>query len=107
MSEKQKYTIVTNGPVAKFYYQGSHTHPVRRTIIVIEDKKNILVGYEIREGNEVRKVKNAPVKSYRKDRIPNFGDYCRFKMSKKNYSRLDSETTLERMDFDDLVLAGV
>jgi len=107
MSEKQKYTIVTNGPVAKFYYQGSHSHPIRRTILVIEETSKMLVGYEIREGNEVRKVRSAPVKSYLKSRIPNFGDYCRLKMSRQNYNKLDTDSTLERYDFDDLVLAGV
>lgn len=105
--DKQKYTIVAEGPVAKFYYKGTHSHPVRRTIVVIEDKPTMLVGYEIREGNEVRKMKNAPIKSYRKDRIPNFGDYCRFKMNKKNYNKLNTESTLERMDFDELVFSGI
>jgi hypothetical protein len=107
MNTKQKYTLVTNGPVAKFYYKGTHSHPIRRTILVIEENSKMLVGYEIREGKEVRKVRNAPVKSFRKDKIANFGDYCRLKMNNQYYNKLDSDTTLERDDFVDLVMSGV
>jgi len=107
MNTKKKYTLVTDGPVAKFYYKGSHTHPVRRTVLVIEETAKILVGYEIREGKEVRKVGDSPIKSFRKDKIANFGDYCRLKMNNQYYKKLNSESTLERFDFKDLVTCGV
>lgn len=100
------YPLVTKEPVAKFYYRGSHTHPVRRTILVIEENSKVLVGYEIREGKEVRTVKNSPVKSFRKDKIANFGDYCRLKMNHQYYKKRDNESTLERSDFADLVMEG-
>ena len=64
-----KYDLVRNKPVAKFFYQGNHTHPVRRTVLIIENTSKLIVGYELREGNDIRSVKNAPIKSYRKDRI--------------------------------------
>jgi hypothetical protein len=35
----KSYKPVARLPVAKFYYQGNHTHPVRRTVLIIEDTK--------------------------------------------------------------------
>lgn len=93
----KNYDIVEKQPAAKFYYRGSHTHPVRRTVLIIEDLPKVLIGYEIREGNDVRSVKNAPIKSYRKDRIAKGGDYC----------RLPVNTKLERMDLFKLLKAGL
>lgn len=64
-----KYEIVKNLPVARFWYKGSHTHPVRRTVLVTESNKNFICGYELRDGNIVRTASKAPIKSYRRDRI--------------------------------------
>jgi len=103
-----KYKVIpTKRPVAKFYYQGSHTHPVRRTILVTEETSKYLTGYELREGNETRKLRNAPVKRYSKANIARFGDYCRLRMSQKNQDRLDNESTLERRNYFQLALEGV
>lgn len=64
------YDPVKNLPICKFYYKGTHSHPVRRTILRIQSENpNIIVGYELREGYDVRKLKKAPIKSYSKDRI--------------------------------------
>ena len=63
------YQFVKNQPVAKFYYKGDHTHPVRRTILIIEQNDQLITGYELREGSTVRTFNKAPIKSYRKDRI--------------------------------------
>jgi hypothetical protein len=63
------YEPVRNKPVAKFFYKGHHTHPVRRTVLVIKSDRNIIVGYELREGRVLRSIKKAPIKSYRRDRI--------------------------------------
>lgn len=102
-STKQKiypkvYDLVSKKPVARFYYQGKHTHPVRRTVLVIEDRENMIVGYEVREGGTVREVSEALscVKSYRKDRIAKYGDYSRLRMSSKTYLKDPKESTLER-----------
>lgn len=85
-------------PVARFYYQGSHTHPVRRTVLIIEERADMIIGYELREGSTVRTIKEAMkvVKSYRKDRIPNWGDYSRLRMTSKTILKNPQETTLER-----------
>ncbi len=64
-----KYQPVRRNPVARFWYKGHHTHPVRRTILVIESTSQLFIGYEVREGRILRPLKNAPVKSYRKDKI--------------------------------------
>jgi len=64
-----KYELVKNNPVAKFWYKGTHTHPVRRTVLVVRTTPKLVIGYELREGRDVRNLKNAPIKSYRKDKI--------------------------------------
>lgn len=48
------YDLVERKPLARFYYQGSHTHPIRRTVLIIEETETHLRGYEFRCGNEVR-----------------------------------------------------
>jgi len=104
----KEYELVRNQPVAKFYYQGSHSHPVRRTVLLIKNKtnSNILVGYEIREGKTTRNLKNAPVKSYRRSDIPVFGDYSRLRDSKTNKGRKKDETTLVRTNLLGLIRSG-
>jgi hypothetical protein len=64
-----KYEIVRNMPVARFWYKGTHTHPVRRTVLVIEQTREYIRGYELREGRTVRTAGKAPVKTYRRERI--------------------------------------
>ncbi len=92
------YDLVAKLPVARFYYQGTHTHPVRRTVLIIEDRKDTFVGYEFREGTIVRDVTEAlkHVKSYRKDRIAKWGDYARLRMSYKTFMKSPDASTLER-----------
>lgn len=64
-----KYPVLKKKPVARFYYKGQHTHPVRRTILLTEITPTLVRGYELREGSEVRDAAEAPIKSFRKDRI--------------------------------------
>jgi hypothetical protein len=68
--------------VAKFYYKGNHSHPVRREVLVVNDSLNFLVGYELREGKEVRLSSKAPLKSYSKKKIAKYGSYSRLRASK-------------------------
>jgi len=98
MNTKKTYDLVAQKPVARFYYKGKHSHPVRRTVLVIEDRENMIVGYEIREGATVRTVAETLgiVKSYRKDRIAKWGDYKRLRMSSKTFMKDPNESTLER-----------
>jgi len=98
--KKKVYDLVSNKPVAKFYYQGSHSHPIRRTVLVIEDTPTQIVGYEFRCGNDVRSVATAlnenAVKTYRKDRIAKWGDYERLRQTSKTFLKDPDKTTLER-----------
>ena len=98
MATKKIYDLVQKKPVARFYYKGKHSHPVRRTVLVIEDRENMIVGYEIREGDTVRSVLDAQnsIKSYRKDRIAKWGDYSRLRMSHKTFMKDPNASTLER-----------
>ena len=64
-----KYEIVKHLPIARFFYKGSHTHPVRRTVLVTESNRDYICGYELRDGNAVKTASKAPIKSYRRDKI--------------------------------------
>ncbi len=92
------YDLVQKKPVARFYYQGVHSHPVRRTVLVIEETENHITGYEFRTGNVVRTREEAleSIKTYRKDRIAKWGDYGRLRQSYKTFLKDPKKSTLER-----------
>lgn len=102
------YDIVRRLPVARFYYQGNHSHPIRRTVVIIEETKDLIRGYELREGNSVRSLQDVlkTIKSYRKDRIAKWGDYSRLRQSSKNYLKPPEKTTLERSPIVSLFKEG-
>lgn len=102
-TSKKVYDLVEQLPWARFYYQGSHSHPVRRDVLIVEDKPDLIVGYEIREGNTVRDLKSAAVKSYRKDRIARWGDYSRLTKPTARKNKKKNESTLERRAIIDLL----
>ena len=58
------YSVVRNRPVARFRYKGSHSKPVRREIRIVAVEKDVITGYEVREGNVQRDLANAPIKSF-------------------------------------------
>lgn len=89
--------LVSKKPVAKFFYRGTHTHPVRRTVLIVEDSKDTFTGYELREGKQVRTGAKAPIKSYSKNDIAKGGDYC----------RLPKNAGLSRLELIDLIAEGV
>lgn len=64
-----KYTPIRNQPLWKFWYQGTHSHPVRRTVLVTQITDNLITGYELREGKKTRNAFKAPVKSYLREKI--------------------------------------
>jgi hypothetical protein len=100
------YEVVRKLPVARFYYQGNHTHPIRRTILIIESDRKYLKGYELRCGKKVRTRQEAPIRTYLKSEIAKFGDYSRLRNSKKNAGRAATESTLVRTSLKELALAG-
>jgi hypothetical protein len=61
----------TKKAVARFFFKGGHTHPVRRTILIITENKDVISGYEFREGSKVRNTKEAlrNIKTYDKSKI--------------------------------------
>ncbi len=100
---KNKYNFARNLPVCKFYYRGEHTHPIRRTVVRIPNSnRNVITGYELREGQTVRDFSEAPIKSYRKDQIATYGSYSRLKTSGKK----KTDTTLETHPLEILVREG-
>lgn len=97
------FEVVRQMPVARFYYKGTHSHPVRRTVVIIENTKNYLRGYELREGASCRWLRNAPIKSYRKSRIAKWSDLG------LNKHRMPGPpiTSLSRMKLLDLLKVGI
>jgi len=66
--------------------------------------RNVITGFELREGQEVRDFSNAPIKSYRKDQIATYGSYARLKTLKGKKNIKDS--TLETYPLEVLVREG-
>lgn len=98
-----KYNLVDNVPVARFWYKGNHTHPVRRTVLVTESTRDYIKGYELRDGNIVRVASKAPVKTYNRAKIAK-GVNLRTAQKQKNAS---SKSTLVRRPLMDLIESGV
>lgn len=94
------YPIVKNKPVAKFWYKGNHSHPVKRTLLITNVNNSTITGYELREGFDIRKLNNSPIKSFRKDKIASFNELR--KESRKN--RKDS--TLIRYELSEIMENG-
>ena len=106
MSVRRDYETVRNVPVARFFYQGrSHTHPVRRTVIITEVRPDRFTGYELREGATTRSFKNAPIKSYSKRRIARVDQIDRRRILRKENPE-SKNTTLARANLLDLVRNG-
>lgn len=95
------YPPVRTNPVAKFFYKGSHSKPIRRTIIIVEINNDLIKGYELREGNTVRLLGKAPIKSYKRSNIAKHGE-----VSKK--TKLDPKaSTFQRMSLLELLEVGI
>lgn len=98
-----KYPIVDHLPCARFWYKGTHTHPVRRTVLIVEQTRDTISGYELREGRVIRTAGKAPIKTYSRSRI-----------AKGNSLRIDNpirklhpnKSTLIRKPLLDLIETG-
>lgn len=99
-----KFEIVKNYPVAKFFYKGSHTHPVRRTVLIIESTKDFIRGYEIREGSAVRTADCAPIKSYSRKNIAKGENLRKDNPIRK---KAPAKSTLVRKNLIDLAISGI
>ena len=71
--ESSGYPILHRDPYARFRYDGK-----RRDVILAELRMNLVRGFEIREGDEVRQLKDAPMKSYDRNVV---GWFDRFPLS--------------------------
>jgi len=96
MSERLN-DLVRNQPVADFYYRGqSHDRPVRRRVLVVNQDRTHLTGYELREGNITRTIDEAPVKTFLKSKIATRA-MCRPDCSVRKVPKANlNETTLVR-----------
>lgn len=65
----KSFPVIRNRPVARFRYKGTHSKPVRREIRLTKVTRDIITGYEVREGNETRPMDKAIIKSYSRDKI--------------------------------------
>ena len=103
----KEYKLVVEKPVARFFYKGHHSHPIRRTVLIIEDNENLMIGYELREGNVKRPFRRARIKTYLKSKISKYGDYCRLTKSKKSRDKKPSQTTLKRENLLEVIKYGI
>lgn len=94
-----KNQIVEKLLVYKFYYKGTHSHPIRRTVLILKDMEDYFCGYELREGKFVRNLSNAPVKNYTKSKVATLNQ-LRNKIN-------SSDTTLRAMKLVDLMESGL
>lgn len=94
--QRQVRELILQQPVFRFFYKGSHSHPVRRTVLVFKKTRHYILGYEVRNGNEVCSFENAPVKRYLIGKIARYGQDCKLRRSKANKSRNPQESTLVR-----------
>lgn len=102
------YDLVAKKPVARFFYKGHHSHPIRRTVAIIAETTGLIIGYEFREGSKVRSVEEAldKIKSYRKDKIAKWGDYQRLRMSTRTFLKSPDLSTLERFSIRSMFTQG-
>src|SRR5579859_5410932 len=98
-----EYDIIKNQPVAKFFYKGTHSHPVKRTVFITENERDYIKGYEVREGTDVRDVDDAPVKTFRKDKI---ATTSQLRTDNPLWNKKD-KCTLTRMSISQLDECGV
>ena len=100
------YDVVKNQPVAKFYYQGNHSHPVRRTILITEETPKVIIGYVLRDGANTYPFAKAPIKSFSKDKIAKIKQ-CGRRLRSRLPQKAQSKTTYQRTDLLKLVQEGV
>jgi len=104
-SQKVKRTFRRNQPVARFYYQGSHSHPVRRTVLITESTPRYIKGYELREGSTVRTFSQAPVKTYARSNIAKVGQ-CGRRLRRRTPKKYHKDSTFQTLPLVDLVQSG-
>ena len=104
------YQVAKEAPVLRFFYQGSNSHPIRRTVVKVEEDTNTLTGYEMRRGNEIcNTLPEAPIRTYRKDRIAKIRQLDARRPLRRSAIRRkksQSASTLTRHSLEDLLIKG-
>ena len=104
----KNYDFAGKRPVAKFFYKGKHTHPVMRTIIVVDSTDHSLTGYELREGKITRKLTKAPIKTFLKTRIARVGQVDARRPIRATAKKVQlKNSTLQRESLADFIRQGV
>ncbi len=98
-----EYEIIKGRPVAKFFYKGTHSHPIKRTVLITETSKSYFKGYEIREGATVRGTDDAPIKSFSIDKIASTDD---LRSDNPLRTKRNGKCTLERMSMSQFEKVG-
>jgi hypothetical protein len=104
--KRECYPIRKNMPVAKFYYQGNHSHPVRRTVLIIEANSEYIRGYEMREGSVTRSFSNAPIRIFARKHIAKVKQ-CGFRLRRRIPKKYHENSTLKTMRIIDVVTNGL
>ena len=103
----KNYKLVNTHPVARFYYKGSHSHPIRRTVLITESTDDRIIGYEVRAGDIVRAPNAAPIKAFLRRKIARVRQ---MRMSRKrNYlilSKGPEVSTLKRTRLYEYLFTG-
>ena len=99
-----RYNTVRNLPVARFYYKGNHSHPIRRTILVTESNGKLIKGYELRCGTDIRNPGSSPIRTFLRSNIATFGELRKGSSDREKNKK--SDTTLTRSGLLDLVVSG-
>lgn len=68
-SAQKNYSFIRNLPVAQFAYKGSHSKPIRRTVLITEISDDLITGLEVQEGRNRHEVGSAQVKSYSREKV--------------------------------------
>lgn len=105
-NQNLRYPVVRNLPVARFYYQGKHSHPVRRTVLVTEVTPRYLKGYELREGDLTRPANNAPIKSFLRSKIA-LNKQCGRRLKSRLSAKALRRSTLTRSSLLDAIAKGI
>ena len=97
------YELVKNKPAAKFFYRGTHSHPIKRTVLITEQNQDWIKGYEVREGSVVREVADAPIKTFSREKV---ATTSQLRADNPLKNKKDA-CTLERMSMTALEKAGI
>lgn len=103
----KKYKLVNTHPVARFYYKGGHSHPIRRTVLITDSTDSHITGYEVRAGDITRQPNAAPIKTYVRSKIARVKNRrISLERNKMIISGQGMKSTLQRSRLYDYLFTG-